>query len=160
MPQRWLHNLIDIIIQGKHIEAGFWKYHKYKDEPSKWLGIHHRKERHDDYLSIIKKLEQEGIHIQANNPYQLLNSFARHNIPKNFKPDTREIVGLTHEFIDVVWSSLSKNQKLSWVTVFKDLMLNPTNYFQSNILEPEDLELEEYKVLKKYILSKKIEELI
>lgn len=160
MPQRWFHNLIDIIAHGKYLGEGYWKYHQWKDEPSQWLGKKHRKVRHDDYKKIIQKLKEKGISIDVDNPYGLLTSLSSLNLPKGFKPSEREIVGWTHEVFDYVWSSLPRDQKLGWAEAFRDVLLNPTRYFKNKILEPEDLELSEFIETREYVMSKKIEEII
>ena len=80
MPQRWLHNLFDIIAHGKYLGGSWWNYHKWKDEPSQWLGAKHRILHHDDYIKIIKKLKAKGIFVEASNPYDLLMSFHKIHI--------------------------------------------------------------------------------
>lgn len=157
---RWLHNLIDVIIQGKNIGEDYWFYHKWKDVPSKELGIYHRIERHDDYKKITKSLRAHGISINVDNPLDFLMSISFSKFPEDFNLEELEIVGLTHEVFDYVWSSLTRDQRLYWAEAFKDIIVNPSRYFKNKILYPEDLELYEFQNLINYIKDKKIEELI
>jgi hypothetical protein len=53
----------------------------------------------------------------------------------------RVLVGWIHEVVDTVWSSLSEEQKLRWAEAFRDVYMNPTEYFKNGLLEPDDLEL-------------------
>jgi len=158
MPQRWLHNLLDIITHGKYLGDGWWKYHKWKDEISQQLGVKHRILRHDDYKKIIEKLKTKGVSIEVNDPYELLKSL--HRIPEDIKFNKTELIGLAHEAIDYVWSSLPREQKLGWVNAYRDVILNPSNYFKNRLLEPDDLDLPEFKKLQEHIKSKEIDELI
>ena len=158
MPQRWLHNLFDIITHGKYLGGSWWSYHKWKDEPSQRLGVKHRILYHDDYVKIIEKLKAKGIFIEASNPYDLLMSF--HKIPKDVRLGKTELIGFVHEVIDYLWSQLPKEQKRGWTALFRDVILNPTKYFRNRLLEPEDLDLPEFKKLREYVKSKTIDELI
>lgn len=158
MPQRWLHNLFDIITHGKHLGGNWWRFHKEKDKPSQWLGVKHRILHHDGYVKIIKKLKAKGVFIEANNPYDLLVFF--HKIPRDVRLEKTELIGFVHEVIDYVWSELPKEQRLGWAGVFRDVILNPTKYFKNGLLEPEDVDIPEFKKLREYVKSKTIDELI
>ena len=159
MPQRWLHNLIDIITHGKY-EGSYWKYHQWKDEPSRRLGKRHRVERHDDFKKIIKNLEEIGIIPKANNPYDLLMFISSSNFHKSMNVEIIDLIGFGHELIDYAWSLLTREEKIEWTKQFIDVILKPDKYFENNLLEPEDIELDEFKNLNKYIKGKKLEELI
>jgi hypothetical protein len=160
LPQRWLHNLIDIIAHGKHLGKSYWKYHQWKDEPSQTLGKFHRQVRHDDYKKIIQELKEKGISINADNPYDLLLSISSLKLPEKLKSPKEVIVGWTHEILDQVWSSLSREDKLGWAEAFRDVYVNPSRYFENNLLEPDDLKLREFIETKKYVMDKKIQQLI
>ena len=74
--------------------------------------------------------------------------------------DTKYLIGLAHEAVDHVWSHLSRVQKIEWAKAFKDVVMNPTRYFENGLLEPDDIELNEFKKLQKLIENKTTEELI
>lgn len=141
-----------------------WYYHKWKDEPSQRLGKAHRIERHDDYLKIVEAFKKKGVVLKADNAFVLLESLsrARNSMTnsQNIDVDTKYLIGLAHETVDHVWSSLSREQQIEWAKVFKDVVLNPTSYFENGLLEPDDIELDEFKKLGKFIENKTIEELI
>jgi hypothetical protein len=163
LPQRWLHNLIDVITHGKYVDS-HWYYHKWKDDPWRRLGKAHRIERHDDYLKIVEAFKENGIELKSDNAFVLLESLSRaRNSPinsQNVDVDTELLIGLAHEAVDHVWSSLSREQKIEWAKAFKDVVLNPTRYFETGLLEPCDIELDEFKRLQKLIENKTIEVLI
>lgn len=160
MPKNWLHVLFDIITHGKYVEDNYyWYYHKWKDCPWKLLGRKHRRVRHDDYKKLMKKLEEKGIQLNISNPYDFLRYISLYDF-KNVDVDNFDVIGLGHEVVDYVWSRLSNDQKIEWVKYFIDVIINPTKYFENGILEPDDLELIDFKNLNKYIKGKKEEELI
>lgn len=119
MPQRWLHELLDIIAHG----WSKWKYHKWKDEPSRDLGKYHRVLRHDDWIKIRKRLKEVGIQVRTDNPFDFLRSISFSNLPKNLELDDETWVGLDHEVIDWVWSSLSEEDKRGWTRAFRYVIL-------------------------------------
>jgi len=147
LAPNWIHVLFDIITHGKYID-NYSEYHRWKDQPSEWLGKEHRIERHDDCNRVIKKLKDKGIKLNVGNSYDLLKSFS---LLKNFNLEELEAIGVVHEVLDNVWSRLSEDQKRGWEETFRDMVLNPTDYFRNGLLDPEDLELEAFKEVKHYL---------
>ena len=45
MPAGWMHAVIDLIAYDRP----YLEIHQWKDAPARWLGVHHRAERHDWY---------------------------------------------------------------------------------------------------------------
>lgn len=60
MPRRKEHVDFIRILFGDEIAERYEWVHKWKDEPSKWLGVKHRILRHSLFDNILLAIDEEG----------------------------------------------------------------------------------------------------
>lgn len=159
MPQRWLHELINIIAFG----TGYWRYSKWKDQPWEWLGPAHRVECHDDYKRMVNEFKARGwlpSKTEITSPLEF-GEFVK-QLPSGVRVNEKQLSGVAHEMMDQVWSQLSPKEREGWVAAFRDVILHPERY--PNLFMPADyrevLQLAEFRRLQQYVASKRVEELV
>jgi len=85
MPSFEKHKQLIAMLFGKDVAEEYGWVHKYKDEPSKWLGVKHRMLRHGFIFDI------------------LLGALA--------KDPMVAVVGILHDIQDMISTDLKRNAK-------------------------------------------------
>jgi len=159
MPQRWLHELINVIA----FRAGYWCYSKWKDEPWEWLGSDHRVERHDDYKRMVDEFKAKGwlpSKTAITSPLEF-GEFMK-QLPSSVRVNEEQLSGVAHEMMDQIWSELGREEREGWAAAFRDVILHPERY--PNLFMPADyrevLRSTEFRRLQQYVASKRVEELM
>lgn len=135
MAPRWIHEFFDMLTFGR----SYWWVHREEDEASKYLGVEHRKVKHEFY-QMFKHYES--------------NVFLR-RIPE-LLPALKNKKGgikLIHSLIDKVWDELSLEQRRGSVYVFKRLILEGQVKCGPSYMK-------DCQKLRNYVANKTIEELL
>jgi hypothetical protein len=158
MPQRWLHELINIIAFG----TGYWCHSRWKDQPWGWLGPDHRVERHDDYKRMVDEFKDRGW-LPSTTVIASPLEFGElvKQLPLDVRVNEEQLSGVAHELIDQVWSELILEEREKWAAAFRDVILHPESY--PNLFTPADydgvLQSPEFQRLRQYVASKSAREL-
>ena len=135
MAPRWIHEFFDILTFGR----SYWRVHREEDEASKYLGVEHRKVKHEFY-QMFKHCDS--------------NVFLR-RIPELLPAlkDREGGIKLIHSLIDKVWDELSLEQRRESASVFKRLILEGQVKCESSYMK-------DCQKLREYVANKTIEELL
>lgn len=135
MAPRWIHEFFDILTFGR----SYWRVHREEDEASKYLGVEHRKVKHEFY--------QMFKHCNS-------NVFVR-RIPELLPglKDKKGGIRLIHSLIDKVWDELSLGQRMGSASVFKRLILEGQVKCGPGYMR-------DWLKLRDYVRNKSIEELL
>lgn len=120
MPQRWLHELIDLCTLGE----SFWQVHKEKDKASEFLGINHREVRHREAVEwIVGLFRKAGRMINPPPPERFyrdfrecLGGFSAAEIMDECKKFLTKLppeanAAIQHEAVDEIWSTYDYETK-------------------------------------------------
>jgi hypothetical protein len=113
MPQRWVHETLDLIIWGK----SYWRLHRAKDSPSQTLGPGHRISRHPWYQRFGKDWTFDDPF-----PQRLLTRTRDRQLAQG--PDAAEAfqAGITHDYFDKLWDDLDRSHRLQIARALRDLI--------------------------------------
>lgn len=116
MPNRWIHETIDIISFGR----SYWELHKEKDAPYKYLGKNHRGFYHEWYQSY-------GIEWDFNEPFPpKLKAFFTAVLDSKGPDNAEETQAwCSHDYWDKIWDDSSYDKRKYIAVFFKWLLLNP-----------------------------------
>ena len=120
MPQRWLHELIDLCT----LAESFWRVHKEKDKASKFLWIDHREVRHREavewIVGLFRKAGRLSEHPIPENFYHALREGLEHFSAVEIMEEYKELLtrlppeanaAIQHEAVDEIWSSYDYETK-------------------------------------------------
>jgi hypothetical protein len=116
MPNRWLHESIDLIVLGK----SFWQLHRAKDSASRTHGVKHRSVGHPWYSRFPREWTFE-------NPFpESLLARTRH-IRTSQSPEAAETyqASVIHDHFDRLWDSLDFNERRQLAQAIRHLVLSP-----------------------------------
>ncbi len=157
MPPRWIHDAMDIIWCAR----SYWEIHKEKDAPSQILGYKHRKVKHE-YYQKFKDVEE----------------FIENLSNLDIKTE-EEGVKVTHDLLDKMWDSSSKEEREWLAGFFLFIILNPDVLWEwagvnpkkgiSKFYDPKEKKIKiehntqlkkDYLQLRAYVENKTVEELL
>lgn len=121
MPSGWMHAIIDLTaFDQPHLDI-----HQWKDEPSQWLGIQHRTERHDWYNA-----GKAGVwSLDRPSPTWLDESIRALGEAHGDEAAERFMVQLSHDHWDLFWDECSRRDRLliegffAWALLRADILL-------------------------------------
>ena len=105
MAPRWIHESFDILAFGR----SYWWVHKEEDKASKYLGVEHRKVKHEFY----QMFKHHNSNVFLSGIPELLPTLK----------DKKGGIRLIHSLVDKVWDELSLDQRMGSASVFKRLIL-------------------------------------
>ncbi len=117
MPNRWVHATMDLIAFG----LSYLLIHKEKDAPYQTLGPKHRSENHQWYQEFGKLWT-----LSDPFPPVLMESLQRLSEMMDGDGVEEHQVFYSHDYLDKVWDTLSRDEKKYWEGFFAWVLSHPS----------------------------------